>query len=74
MLHSKYHMLDVNASGPENSGINLLASASTYGLVIFASPTSPSFQGTLYLLLSKWFDYEHSFNLSLFWYIFQWLN
>lgn len=45
MLHSKYHMLDVNASGPENSGISLLASASTYGLVIFASPTSPSFQG-----------------------------
>lgn len=45
-LHSKYHLLDVNANAVGFSGINLLASASAYGLVIVASPTSTSFQGT----------------------------
>lgn len=45
MLHSKYHLLDVNASAAEHSGVNLLAAASTYGIIILASPTSASFQG-----------------------------
>lgn len=58
-LHSKYQLFHVNASTPNYNGIDLLAAASTYGLVVVGKPSSCEIQGLL-------FWYFTPFDLCLF--------
>lgn len=44
-LHSKYQLFNINASTPNFNGIDLLATASTFGLVIVGRPSSQEIQG-----------------------------
>lgn len=44
-LHSKYQLFNVNASTPNYNGIDLLATASAYGLIIVGRPSTNEIQG-----------------------------
>lgn len=44
-MHSKYQLFNINASTPNFNGIDLLATASTFGLVIVGKPSAQEIQG-----------------------------
>lgn len=52
-MHSKYQLFNINASTPNFNGIDLLATASTFGLVIVGKPSSAEIQG-----LTDFFHYQ----------------
>lgn len=60
-LHSKYQLFDVNASTPNYNGIDLLATASTFGLIIVGKPSTTEIQG-----LSHSFRMNESIQLNCF--------
>lgn len=44
-LHSKYQLFNINASTPAHNNIDLLVSASTFGIVIVGRPSSKEING-----------------------------
>lgn len=48
-LHSKYQLFNVNASTPNYNGIDLLATASTFGLVIVGKPSTCEIHGLFFI-------------------------
>lgn len=54
-LHSKYQLFNVNASTPNYNGIDLLAAASTFGLVIVGKPSSCEIQSVFYIFFHIFF-------------------
>lgn len=44
-VHSKYQLFNVNAATPNFNGIDLLATASNFGLVIVGRPASTEIEG-----------------------------
>lgn len=44
-LHSKYQLFNINASTPNFNGIDLLTTASTFGLIIVGRPSAQEIQG-----------------------------
>lgn len=58
-MHSKYQLFNINASTPNYNGIDLLATASTFGLIIAGKPSSNEFQGLLSFLFLFLRNNEH---------------